>query len=174
MAVALGIVATLAVALFAGLGVWLVSRRINSGKIGTSDATTLWDASEKMREFLRDETNALRNEVAAARAEVALLRQEAATAAQEIIRLRDVNRELSEVGLRLTGELDQLRKKLESFKRDELQAAADKKHLVEAVAAIHELLAVLKKHGIPPPPAATKAIRPKAPVARRAAHRRTP
>lgn len=51
---------TAAGAVLAALIAWLTSRRQSSGRIATSDATTLWSASETMRRELREEVVALR------------------------------------------------------------------------------------------------------------------
>jgi chromosome segregation ATPase len=46
------------------IGSYLSERRQNSGKVETSDATTLWNASEKMRLELTQEVERLRGVVA--------------------------------------------------------------------------------------------------------------
>lgn len=53
-----------AVAVCVGLGSgYFVSHRVNSGKVSTSDATTLWDESTKIRQELRGEVDTLRSTV---------------------------------------------------------------------------------------------------------------
>lgn len=44
----------------AAVATWRVAMQRSSGRIGTSDAATLWQASEQMRRELRDEVVALR------------------------------------------------------------------------------------------------------------------
>lgn len=92
------IVSAVAVAV-AGLGGgWFAARRLNSGKVATSDATTLWAEAEKLRMLYRDEATSLRLEVVelrkeaqALRDEVISVREEAAARRREAIdRQRDV------------------------------------------------------------------------------------
>lgn len=69
----------------AGLGGgWFASRRLNSGKVDTSDAATLWAEAEKLRILYRDEAIALREEAAQLRRETQILRDEAIVMREEI------------------------------------------------------------------------------------------
>lgn len=52
------------VALSSSLAGYLVVRRTSSGRIATSEAKTLWDASEQIRLELRQEVLTLRQQVA--------------------------------------------------------------------------------------------------------------
>lgn len=62
----------------AGLGGgWFAARRLNSGKVGTSDATTLWTEAEKLRVVYREEAVQLRLEATQLRHEAQTLRDEA-------------------------------------------------------------------------------------------------
>jgi hypothetical protein len=61
--VAVAAVATLGV-IAGGLVTYLVARRQSSGKIETSDAATLWKASETIRLEMRQELVAMREQVA--------------------------------------------------------------------------------------------------------------
>lgn len=80
----------------AGLGGgWFAARRLNSGKVRTSDATTLWSEAEKLRGVYRDEAVQLRLEAVqlrleaqALRDEALVLREEAATRRREAVEWR--------------------------------------------------------------------------------------
>lgn len=77
------IVSAVAVAV-AGLGGgWFAARRLNSGKIATSDATTLWSEAEKLRMLYRDEATSLRLEVVQLRKEAQALRDEVISVREE-------------------------------------------------------------------------------------------
>lgn len=63
------VAAVVAVAVGLGSG-YFVSHRVNSGKVSTTDATTLWDESTKIRQELRTEVEQSRGEVAHLRGRV--------------------------------------------------------------------------------------------------------
>ncbi len=67
---------------------YLVSRRKSSGRINTTEAATLWEEAEKMREAYREEAIQLRTEAAGLRAEVAALRGEVSALTASIAELR--------------------------------------------------------------------------------------
>lgn len=54
---------------------YLVARRRNSGRIGTSSADSLWEAAEQIRKELRSELERIRLELAACAAKVAQLKE---------------------------------------------------------------------------------------------------
>jgi peptidoglycan hydrolase CwlO-like protein len=86
----IGVLGTVTVALVT----YLVARRQNSGRIATSDASTLWVESQAMRKELRDEVLLLRTDVRELRTEIQALKE-------EIDRLRvrlGVYEKLGEVG----------------------------------------------------------------------------
>lgn len=80
----LGIAAVLA-AILGAVVTYLVARRAASGKIATSEATTLWGAAEQMRQELRAEVLALRAEVLALRAEAVLTRTQVARLERRLV-----------------------------------------------------------------------------------------
>lgn len=53
---------------------YLIARRQSSGRVGTSDAATLWEESQAMRKELRDEVRELRIEISQNRKEIDQLR----------------------------------------------------------------------------------------------------
>jgi hypothetical protein len=57
---------------------YVVARRRSSGRIATSEAADLWQASESIRHDLTEDVRALRREVASLRAENVALRAEMA------------------------------------------------------------------------------------------------
>lgn len=77
-------IAVVFAALFTAAGTFLIARRTTSGRIGTSDAASLWAESQAMRRELREEVIALRADNAALRQEVARLRDEVAGLRREV------------------------------------------------------------------------------------------
>jgi chromosome segregation ATPase len=65
-----GVVVTLVVGLGGG---YFVSHRVNSGRIDTSDAATLWKESTEIRQELRNEVDSLRDRVGQAEGKIDLL-----------------------------------------------------------------------------------------------------
>lgn len=112
------IVSAAAVAV-AGLGGgWFAARRLNSGKIATSDASTLWAEAEKLRLQYRDEAISLRLEAVQLRVEAQALRDEAAILREEaVVRRREAvewRREASD----LRAETNALRNRLSPYQGD--------------------------------------------------------
>jgi uncharacterized protein HemX len=86
---------TIAVLLVASLGAiltaavaWLLGRRQNSGQVDTSDAATLWTASEQMRKELRAEVVMLREQAVLYLSEIEQLRNAAITHLKKIDELQ--------------------------------------------------------------------------------------
>lgn len=86
---------TIVVALLGALGAalasgatWVVAARQRSGRVGTTEAETLWAEGKQMRSELRDETVLLRAEVARMRVETLTLREEAIALRSEMSLLR--------------------------------------------------------------------------------------
>lgn len=75
-------------ALVAAGGTYVVSRRINSGTTAHADASTIFQAAEKLREEQRVEIEHLRTDVEAQRAEILSLRTEITSLRTEITSLR--------------------------------------------------------------------------------------
>lgn len=91
--------------LIAPAGAWFVTRRTHSGRIRTSDAATLWDEAEKMREAYREETVSLRAEAVALRSEVLQLREEMLQLRGETARLRSEAKQWRETAEALRAQL---------------------------------------------------------------------
>lgn len=87
-----GVVATLA----GILSTYLLTRRKMSGRIATSEASTLWSEGQAMRKELRDEAAQLRAEVATLRRETVTMRSAMNALQVEIVHLRDENHRLIE------------------------------------------------------------------------------
>lgn len=73
-AVAVGALAVVGAGI-GGLITYLGLRRQNSGQVGTSDASTLWEAAKEMRKELRDEVVALRAQAVVLLAKIDSLEQ---------------------------------------------------------------------------------------------------
>lgn len=71
-----------------GAAAYAVAMRQRSGKIGTTEAETLWAESQAMRKELRDEAENCRGEVAALREEMVTIRAEGVAMRQELVALR--------------------------------------------------------------------------------------
>lgn len=71
-----------------GAAAYAVATRRHSGKIGTTEAETLWAESQAMRKELRDEADICRREVAALREEMVAVRAEGVAMREELVALR--------------------------------------------------------------------------------------
>jgi hypothetical protein len=91
--VALGILGVVMAPIFA----FFAARRTSSGRIATSDATDLWQESQKQRDFLNEQVNSLREEIAQAkeesRAEISRLEALVMEKEIEIVRLSTIIQE---------------------------------------------------------------------------------
>lgn len=74
-------------AIAGSLGAYLAATRKLSGKIGTSDADKLWDASEKMREEYRERLNSSERRTAEVESRVAELERKNSDLAKENVEL---------------------------------------------------------------------------------------
>lgn len=116
-----GVLAALT-AISASLVTWLVARRRTSGRVDTTEASTLWQEGAAMRAELRDETVSLRAEMVRMRDEAVVLRSEASTLRGEASSLRDEmaalraeSALLREETIRLNVEVAQLRDHITSM-----------------------------------------------------------
>lgn len=83
-----------------GIVAWLVSRRVNSGQVDTSDAAVLWQESASIRKDLRDEVvrltarlDAVEQAEASCRDKNAALQIQIDTLTQHVADLRSRRRE---------------------------------------------------------------------------------
>lgn len=68
---------------------WLIAKRLNSGRIDTTEADTLWAEGKAMRYELRAETITLRADIAQMHREATALRTEMRICHAEVIAMRD-------------------------------------------------------------------------------------
>ncbi len=68
---------------------YLVARRKSSGRVDTTEASTLWDEASKMRQTYQEEAAECKKEQATLRAEIVFLRGEVAALRTETAALRE-------------------------------------------------------------------------------------
>jgi len=69
-------------------GGYLVARRTTKGSVGTSEAATIWEAAEKIRQELRADVVSLRRECAELRERETDLQRQISTLRSEMVALR--------------------------------------------------------------------------------------
>lgn len=92
-----------------GVVVYVNTKRQYSGKIGTTEAETLWAESQAMRKELRDESDNCREEVASLRGEMVGVRAEGTAMREELVALRQEGIVLRSESVALREEMVTLR-----------------------------------------------------------------